>query len=93
MFNKPSQLITTAPLLLDAGVCSSALCRDVFTLADLKDDETETPVVGKKMEHLAICNYSRVFGYNGTGYNINFNVILLLLLMQENKLAVTWTTL
>lgn len=26
----------------------AALCRDVFTLADLKDDETETPVVGKK---------------------------------------------
>lgn len=27
----------------------AALCRDVFTLADLKDDETETPVVGEKM--------------------------------------------
>lgn len=26
----------------------AALCRDVFTLADLKDDETETPVVGEK---------------------------------------------
>lgn len=26
----------------------AALCRDVFTLADLKDDETETPIVGGK---------------------------------------------
>lgn len=55
----------------------AALCRDVFTLADLKDDETETPVVGEKnvtlgLSHIYICNYSRVFGYN-----INFNVILL----------------
>lgn len=55
------------------------------------------PLWGKNgtlgLSHLYICNYSRVFGYNGTGYNINFNVILLLLLMQENKLAVMWTTL
>lgn len=35
----------------------AALCRDVFTLADLKDDETETPVVGEKKCNTWLVSY------------------------------------